>query len=172
MNARNGSALSAALRIAFGLVWVVDGLMKFTNMQPSDVVDLVQGAGQGQPTWLAGWFSFWLSSVSTNPAGFLYGVGFLELALGFALVLGLLRKPAYICGAILSLMIWAVDEGFGGPYGPGSTDIGAAVIYVFVFLALWIIDAYAPSHHSLDVILARRMKWWYAVGGFGDRTDR
>lgn len=172
MNARNGSALSAALRITFGLVWVLDGLMKFTNMQPSDVVDLVQGAGQGQPTWLSGWFSFWLSYVSTNPAGFLYGVGLLELALGFALVLGLLRKTAYICGAILSLMIWTVDEGFGGPYGPGSTDIGAAVIYILVFLALWIIDAYVPTHYSLDAVLTRRMKWWSAVGGSVSGTDR
>ncbi len=34
-------------------------------------------------------------------------------------------------------VIWSTAEGFGGPYTAGSTDIGAAIIYVLVFLALW-----------------------------------
>lgn len=158
---RNNSILSASLRIIFGLVWVIDGLMKFVYMQPSDVVDLVQSAGQGQPDWLAGWFNFWLSFVSTNPSLILYAVGAFELLLGFVLILGFMRKIAYFAGILLSLVIWFIDEGFGGPYGPGSTDIGAAVIYVFVFLALVIIDASSePIKYSLDAIIERKVKGW------------
>ncbi len=149
------------LSVLFGLVWVIDGLMKFVYMVPSDVVSLVQGAGEGQPDWLAGWFSFWLNFVSANPAFILYAVGALELVLGLALILGFMRKVAYFVGIILSLLIWSIDEGFGGPYGPGSTDIGAAIIYVFVFLALVIIDASsAPSKYSLDAIIERKVKGW------------
>ena len=115
-------------RIAFGIVWVIDGLMKFVWLQPFDVIDLVQGAGQGQPGWLQPWYNFWIVSVTSAPAAFLYGIGTIELALGFALVIGLLRKTAYLGGIILSLMIWSIDEGFGGPYGLGATDIGAAIM--------------------------------------------
>lgn len=156
---RHNSGLRVALRFVFGLVWVIDGLMKFVYMAPSDVVDLVQGAGQGQPDWLAGWFSFWATLVSANPPFILYLVGALELVLGLVLILGFMRKVAYFGGIILSLLIWSIDEGFGGPYGPGSTDIGAAVVYVFVFFALLIIDASSsPSEYSLDAIIQRKMK--------------
>jgi thiosulfate dehydrogenase [quinone] large subunit len=155
------SALKVFLRVLFGLVWVIDGLMKFVYMAPSDVVSLVQGAGQGQPDWLAGWFSFWLNFVSAYPALILYLVGALELVLGLALILGFMRKVAYFGGILLSLVIWSIDEGFGGPFGPGSTDIGAAIIYVFVFFALVIIDASsAPSKYSLDAIIERKGKGW------------
>lgn len=144
--------------VSFG---VIDGLMKFVYMVPSDVVSLVQGAGEGQPDWLAGWFTFWSNFVSVNPAFILYVVGALELVLGLVLILGFMRKIAYFGGIVLSLVIWAIDEGFGGPYGPGSTDIGAAIIYVFVFFALVIIDASsAPSKYSLDAIIERKVKGW------------
>lgn len=169
--ARNDSGLGAALRIAFGLVWVIDGLMKFVYMQPSDVVSLVESSGQGQPDWLAGWFNFWSSFVSANPLLVLYGVGALELLLGFALILGFMRKIAYSVGIVLSLIIWSVDEGFGGPYGPGSTDIGAAVIYVFVFLALLIIDLYIPTKYALDAIIGRKVKWWSKSAGLRNSRE-
>lgn len=102
-------------RIAFGIVWLIDGIMKFVYLQPSDVVDLVNGAGDGQPVWLQGWFSFWSNIIAASPGFMLYFIGLLELALGMALILGLLRKPAYLGGILLSLMIWAIDEGFGRP---------------------------------------------------------
>ncbi|MGO9644287.1 MAG: DoxX family protein [Candidatus Bathyarchaeia archaeon] len=158
---RYNSELAALLRIGFGFVWVIDGMMKFVYMVPSDVVDMVQASGQGQPSWLGGWFNFWLGLVSANPSIIMYAVGVLELLLGFALILGFMRKIAYLAGIFLSLMIWSVDEGFGGPYGPGSTDIGAAVMYAFVFFALLIIDAsYAPNKYSLDAIIETRKEWW------------
>jgi uncharacterized membrane protein YphA (DoxX/SURF4 family) len=42
-------------------------------------------------------------------------VGLAELVLGIALVFGLMRKLSYLSGIFLSLLIWTVDEGFGGP---------------------------------------------------------
>jgi nitrite reductase (NO-forming) len=147
--------------------------MKFVYLQPSDVVNLVQSAGQGQPDWLAGWFNFWSSFVSANPSFILYSVGALELLLGFVLVLGFMRKVTYFGGIILSLIIWSIDEGFGGPYGPGSTDIGAAIIYVFVFLALLIIDSSSVTgRYSLDAIIERKTKWWSELAGFGEPNQR
>ena len=96
-----------------------------------------------------------------------YTIGSLEIALGLALVFGLLRKLAYFGGIILSLLIWAIPEGFGGPYGPGSTDIGTGVIYGFVFLSLIIINAtYGPSKYSLDFFFEKRFPSWKRIAEF------
>ena len=61
--------------------------------------------------------------------------------LGLALIFGFIKKIAYSLGIVLSLLIWSIPEGFGGPYGPSSTDVGTAVIYAIVFIALILINA-------------------------------
>src|SRR5215469_17121195 len=94
-------------RIVFGTVWPVDGALKFVWLQPSDVVTLVQKASQGQPAWLHPWYNFWTASLTSTPTAFLHGIGLIELSLGCALVLDFLRKSAYLCGIMLSLMIWS-----------------------------------------------------------------
>lgn len=164
---RNAYRLGFALRIVFGVVWLADGIMKFVWLAPSDVVDIVQTAGQGQPSWLAPWFSFWGSFISSNAALTLYGVGLWEIILGLTLVFGLMRKLSYLSGILLSLLIYTVDEGFGGPYGPGSTDIGAAIVYVFVYVALIALESTAVSNRlTLDSMIERRNKVWRRISEF------
>ena len=141
-------------RIAFGIVWLVDVAIKFLWLQPSDVIKLVQKASQGQPAWLHPWYNFWTASLTSTPTAFLHGIGLIELSLGCALVLGFLRKSAYLCGIMLSLMIWSIVEGFGGPYGPGSTDVGAAIMYAFIFVAIIIVERSSNyDRYSLDVLI-------------------
>jgi nitrite reductase (NO-forming) len=90
------------------------------------------------------------------------------VALGVALVLGFMRKIAYLAGIVLSLLIWAIPEGFGGPYRPASTDIGTGVIYSFQFLSLIIINTISgPSKYSLDFLLERQYPFWKRVAEFG-----
>ncbi|MCI4360861.1 MAG: hypothetical protein L3J91_04090, partial [Thermoplasmata archaeon] len=94
----------------------------------------------------------------------------LEVALGLALLLGLMRKIAYLGGVVLALLIWAVPEGFGGPYqsGAGGTDIGTGVIYAIAFLGLIVINAtYGPSRFSLDAVIERRFPAWARIAEFG-----
>jgi uncharacterized membrane protein YphA (DoxX/SURF4 family) len=91
-------------------------------------------------------------------------VGALEFTLGLSLIVGVGRKVAYTGGFFLSLLIWSVPEGFGGPYGPGSTDIGTGIIYAFVFLFLLILNAaFGPSEFSLDAIIERRWPAWARI---------
>jgi len=79
-----------------------------------------------------------------------------------------MRKIAYLGGIIFSLFIWAIPEGFGGPYGPGSTDIGTGIIYSFVFLSLVIINTISgPSKYSLDFLLERKYPFWKRLAEFG-----
>ena len=44
---------------------------------------------------------------------------------------------------MFSLLVWAIAEGFGGPYGSGSTDIGTSIIYALFFVGLLVLAYYA-----------------------------
>lgn len=154
-------ALKTSMRVVFGIVWGIDGALKFQPGLSDSMVDMINSAAQGQPSWLAPWFNFWSQTVGANPPFYVYLVGALELALAFTLIFGFLRKIAYAGGFLLSFVMWSVPEGFGGPYGLGSTDIGTGVIYAFVFLFLMIINAaFGPSRLSLDHIIEERYPRW------------
>lgn len=153
--------LKTVFRVLFGIIWGIDGALKFSPGVVSSFAGMVSDASSGQPAWLAPWFAFWSTQASANPALLVYMTGALELAVAFALIAGFLRKIAYLGGAVLSLFIWAVPEGFGGPYGPSSTDIGTGIIYAMTFLMLLVINAaYGPSRWSLDAVLERRWPSW------------
>jgi nitrite reductase (NO-forming) len=161
---RHVSALKTGMRMIVGVVWGIDGALKFQPGVASNMVGMIADAGASQPAWLAPWFNFWSQTVATNPAFFVTSVGTLEFALGLSLIVGVGRKVAYTGGFFLSLLIWSVPEGFGGPYGPGSTDIGTGIIYAFVFLFLLILNAaFGPSEFSLDAVIERRWPAWRRI---------
>jgi len=172
---RHVQSLKTLFRVVFGMIWLIDGAFKFSSGVVDSFPDLVSSAGDGQPSWLAGWFSFWSTQAAANPALWVDLTGVLELAVGIALVLGLLRKIAYVGGIVLSLFIWAVPEGFGGPYGPSSTDIGTGIVYAMVFLFLLLVNAtFGPSRWSLDAAIERRWPGWrrFAEVGAPPGPDR
>ena len=165
---RNVTWLKTLFRVVFGVIWLIDGALKFAPGLVDAFPGMVSDVSDGQPDWLSGWFSFWQTQASNNPAFWVYFTGLLELALGIGLVLGLLRKVTYVGGAILSLFIWAVPEGFGGPYGPGSTDLGGGIVYMMMFLLFIIINAaFGPSRYSLDYYLERAWPKWATLAEFG-----
>ncbi len=161
------AALKSVMRIIFGIVWGIDGWFKFQPGFADTIVGQISDAANGQPGWLQPWFSFWSQTVSSNPAFFAYSIGLFEMALAVALVFGFLRKMAYTGGFFLSLVIWSVPEGFGGAYGPGSTDIGTGIIYAFVFVFLMILNAtFGPSRWSLDYAIELRWPAWRRIAEF------
>ncbi len=161
---RNVGTLKVILRVVFGLFWAIDGALKFAPGFVDSFPDIIGSAGQGQPSWLAGWFSFWSSVTSTNPAFFVYSTGTLELALAFGMIFGLARKIVYSASFFLSLVIWSVPEGFGGPYGPGSTDVGTGAVYALASLLFLIINAtFGPSRLSLDRIVEDKWPAWKRI---------
>ena len=163
----NSVVLKAVIRAVFGVVWLIDGMLKFQPGMAGTFVQMITSAGQGQPAWLTPWFTFWAGFVSQDPGFWVLLIGAGEIALGLGLIFGVLRKTAYVAGFFLSLLIWAVPEGIGGPYGPSSTDIGTGIIYALVFLNLMIVNAtYGPSRLSLDFWIEKRIKWWRALAEF------
>lgn len=166
---RHARSLKTVFRMLLGIAWLTDGILKFTSGFVNNFLSAVQLSQSNAPAWLSGWFSFWAAAATQHSTAIVYTVGVLEIALGSALLLGFLRKLAYAGGVLLALLIWAVPEGFGGPYqtGSGGTDIGTGVIYAIAFLGLILINAtYGPSRFSLDYYIERRFPAWARIAEF------
>jgi thiosulfate dehydrogenase (quinone) large subunit len=127
------------LRIGYGLIWAIDAWFKW---QPGFVDNLTGYLKiDGQPAAIAAWITFWLRMVSVNPHVFAYLQASAETSLALCLILGAFTNLTCGCGFLLSLFIWSVPEGFGGPYVPGATDIGTGIIYALVFAGLFLASA-------------------------------
>ena len=92
------------------------------------------------------------------PSAFGVIVAIGETAVAIGLLFGLLSNVTDVAGAILSLVIWTTAEGFGGPYTAGATDVGAAIIYFILFIALFATRAGMPL--GVDSVLTSRLGRW------------
>jgi len=153
-----------ALRISFGVIWLIDATLKWLPGFRSGYMDTIMGTAQGQPSWLRWWFDFWIRLQHPRVNLFVDLVATVETLIALALILGFARKLTYISAAAFSLLIWATAEGFGGPYTSGSSDIGTAIIYAVVFMGLLALSYYAgPARYSVDYYLEQRISWWWKV---------
>ncbi len=129
------------VRILFGGVWLIDAQFKWRADFIDHFVSYLTGALQGQPALVKQWIGLWINVVNIDPTVFAHVVAVCETLLAIALILGLFSNLAYLGGILLCFVIWSTAEGLGGPYVAGSTDIGTAIIYVFVFILLFLARA-------------------------------
>ena len=129
------------LRMVFGLVWAADAWFKWQPDFINNFTDYLSGAQKDQPLLVHHWIGFWINVVKIDPHVFAYLVAIGETAVALGLILGVFSNLTNLGGVLLSLVIWSTAEGFGGPYRAGSTDVGAAIIYVLVFAGLFLSSA-------------------------------
>ena len=157
-----------ALRFTFGGIWLIDAVLKWLPGFRSGYMSSIKGAGMGQPGWLQWWFNFWINMQHPAPTFFAYLVAVLETLVALAVIFGFARKASYIACAVFSVVIWALAEGFGGPYVSGASDIGTAIIYALVFMCLLTLAAYTgPDTYSIDHYLERKISWWWKIAEIG-----
>src|SRR6516164_9569021 len=160
-----------ALRITFGVIWLIDATLKWLPGFRASYMDTIMAEAQGQPGWLKPWFDFWIRFQHPNAMPMAWLVAVIETLIAVALIAGFARKITYISAIVFSLLIWATAEGFGGPYTSGASDIGTAIIYAVVFTALLTLSAYqGPSRLSVDYYLEHRISWWHWVAEVGKRN--
>src|SRR5215471_10006764 len=126
------------LRIVFGIIWAIDAWFKWQPDFQNNFVSYLTAALDGQPAPAQAWINFWINVVQVNPHLFAQLVALGETAMAIGLIFGIFSNVTMIGGFFLSLMIWSTAEGFGGPYNPGSTDIGAAIIYAIALVGLFL----------------------------------
>lgn len=152
----------AVLRIVFGCVWAIDAYFKWQPAFINNFTGYLTGAIEGQPSLVQAWIDLWVRGVGVDPHLFAIIVALGETAIAIGLIFGLFTKVAHVGGMMMALVIWSTAEGFGGPYMPGSTDIGAAIIYFILHLALWLGKSW--RHYSLDALL--REKYSFSMGAW------
>ena len=153
-----------ALRIGFGIIWLIDAVLKWLPGFRASYMSTIMGEAQGQPGWLKPWFDFWIRFQHPNAMPMAWLVAVLESLIALALIAGFARKVTYISAIVFSLLIWATAEGFGGPYTAGASDIGTAIIYAVVFAGLLALGYYAgPARYSADYYIEQKVSWWWKV---------
>ena len=159
---------AAALRVAFGVVWAVGAALTWAPDFAVNYVGYLHNAANGQPAWLAGWFSMWIDLVTPNAALFVWMTRIIETAIALALLAGFARKILYVAGVLFSLLVWSTAEGFGGPYTVGANNMGTAISYVLIFVALIAINARGGrSPYSLDFLIEQRWPGWRRFAEWG-----
>lgn len=156
LRASGRAKVLAFLRVAFGCVWAVAAWLKWQPQFQNSFVSQVASAKAGQPSVIQAWITWWENLVSINPLLFARLEASIETALAVCLILGVLSNLTNIMGLLLALGIWAVPEGFGGPYIPGqSTDVGTALPYALFFGMLLLTSA--GRCYSVDQWLTPRL---------------
>ena len=137
----------SGMRILFGAVFVLDGMLKWFLFQQGTMQATVQ--------------SFGYDALSNNWVVFGTLVALGETMGGLALIVGLFQRPAAIWSAMIMLSIW-VAGGFGGAYVLGTgwsfvgyTDPGGDLMLAFAFLVL----IFSPYAYSLASRLKLRDRW-------------
>lgn len=150
------------VRVLFGFMWLADAYFKWQPSFLNHMLDVMHDGTMGQPPWLMPWFRLNRALMATQPLLWAVGIAVLETAIALALIFGVARKVTYVGGAVWSMLIWATAEGFGRTRpGEIATDIGTAIIYAVVFLALLAADqCRATRPYSLDALIERRFSWW------------
>ncbi len=155
---------TAGLRAAFGILWAIAAFLTWRGSFAVNYVGYLQNAAHGQPTWLQPWFTFWLSLITPAAALFVWTTRIVETLIAIGLLFGLARKWIYLGGALFSLLIWSTAGGFGGPYAAGASNLGPALVYVLVFIALIIFERILGRNpYTVDYYLERRWPAWTAL---------
>jgi thiosulfate dehydrogenase (quinone) large subunit len=146
----------ALLRVAFGLIWAIAAWLKWQPQFINSFSEQVSASQEGQPAAIQAWISFWSHLINTNPHLFAYVLASTETAIAVCLIFGLLTNLTCVVSLLLSLGIWSVGEGFGGPYKLGvSTDVGKSLVYALFSGVLLAIAA--GRYYSVDQWLTRRL---------------
>jgi nitrite reductase (NO-forming) len=155
---------TTGLRVAFGIIWAVGAALTFSPEFAAHYVGYLQNAASGQPGFAAWWFSAWLAVVTPHAMVFIWLTRVVESLIALDLLVGLGRKTLYVAGALFSLLVWSTAEGFGGPYTVGATNMGTAISYVLIFIALIGLDYRAGLvPYSVDYLIERRWPRWQLI---------
>jgi hypothetical protein len=125
------------LRIGFGLLWILDGLLQAQPAMPSGLPShVLAGAVAGSPGWVVRVVSWAARGWSAHPVEAAAGAVWIQLGIGVWLVSSASprwSRLAGLVGAGWGLVIWVFGEAFGSMLAPGQSWLmgapGAALFY-------------------------------------------
>ena len=131
------------LQIALGLIWILDGLLKFQPdlFRPSFVSDVIRPMAVGQPTLLASAINHMANFLSHEATMWVAVFGLIEIGIGVAMLFRRAVKPALVISFIWGIGIALFGEGLGmvltGDTSPLTGTPGAVCFYVLLGVMVW-----------------------------------
>ncbi len=127
------------LRISFGFIWLLDGLLQAQSAMPLGMpTQVVQPAAASSPTWVQHLVNVMVKVWSYHPIAVPAGTVWVQIGLGIWLLAssrGRWSRLGGLASAAWGLFVWIFGEAFGGIFAPGLTWLfgapGAVLFYCF-----------------------------------------
>ena len=125
------------VRIGFGCLWVLDGLLQLQSSMPLGLPSsVVQPSAASSPSWVRHVVNSGATIWSNHPVQAASAVVWIQLGLGLWLLAASRGRWSRLAGAASvgwGLLVWVFGEAFGGIFAPGLTWLfgapGAVLFY-------------------------------------------
>ena len=139
------------LRVGFGVLWLVDGLLQFQPGMPLGLAnDVVQPALAGTPGFFKPVVRHAITLWNLHPVALATGVAWLQVGLALALLSsnGRLGRLAGAVSAGWALGVFAVGNGLGGVFAPGASILFGWPSAAFFYLVAGVWLALSPDYFA------------------------
>src|SRR5277367_180616 len=125
------------LRIGFGALWILDGILQTQPKMPLGMgPDVIQPLAAASPSWVQHVDNALVTVWSYHPVAAAAAAVWIQLGIGVWLLAaprGNWSRVAGLASVLWGLNVWVFGEAFGGIFAPGLTWLfgapGAAVFY-------------------------------------------
>ena len=125
------------LRIGFGLLWMLDGLLQLQSAMPLSLpTGVLQPSAASSPGWVQHVVNIGVTIWTDHPVQMAAAAVWLQLGIGAALLLAPRGRWSRFAGLMATgwgLVVWAFGEAFGGIFAHGASWLfgapGAALFY-------------------------------------------
>ena len=150
------------LRIGFGCLWILDGLLQIQSSMPLGLPsNVLQPAAAGSPDWVQHLVNSGASIWIDHPIQAAAASVWIQLGLGLWLIVaprGRWSRVAGLASAGWGLIVWSFGEAFGGIFAPGLTWLfgapGAVLFYCIAGVLIALPERFFHSPRLGRVVLA------------------
>ncbi len=139
------------LRVGFGVLWLVDGLLQFQPGMPLGLAnDVVRPAIAGTPPFFRPVLRHAITLWNLHPIALATGVAWLQVGIALALVSsnGRLGRVAGAVSAGWALAVFSVGNGLGGVFAPGASILFGWPSAAFFYLVAGVWLALSPEYFA------------------------
>jgi hypothetical protein len=133
------------LRLGFGALWVLDGILQAQPMMVTGLPSrVVEPAAASSPPWVRDLVHWGVAAWSDHPLLAATAAVWIQAGLGLWLLVargGPLSRLAGLASAGWGLTVWVFGEAFGGVFAPGLTWMSGAPGAALLYCAAWVLIA-------------------------------
>ncbi|MBO0715177.1 MAG: SCO family protein, partial [Acidimicrobiales bacterium] len=138
------------LRIGFGLLWVLDGLLQAQAAMPLGMVpEVIQPAASSSPSWVQHVMNPMATTWTYHPIIAATAAVWIQLGIGIWLLVSPRGNGSRLAGLASvgwGIVVWVFGEAFGGIFAPGLTFLFGAPGAVLLYCAAGAVIALPERH--------------------------